>query len=477
MYINGKWLETEKVLEVLNPANGLVVDKVFLVGKEETYLAIEAAKNAFPLWSGLTGEQRAAYLNKVVELLEEKKEHFAQTITKEMGKAIHNARYEVGSTIAFFKWYAEEARRVYGDIVPASAPNKRISVIKQPIGVVGAITPWNFPLSMAARKLGPALAVGCTVILRPSRETPLSSLELFKVFHEAGLPKGVVNLVMGNSSDIVGELMASDTVRKISFTGSTEVGKKLIRQSADTVKRVSMELGGHAPFIVFEDADIDLAIQGAIASKFSSTGQQCVCANRIYVQDSIYNTFAQRFTDNVASLVVGDGLNEETQVGPMVNQEGVDKAHDHVMDAAGKGARILCGGKVPTENEYKNGHFYLPTVLADVNEEMKITHEETFGPVAPLIRFRTEDEVVEKANNIEYGLAAYFYTNDLSRAHRVSEKLEYGMVGVNDPAPFAVQAPFGGVKQSGLGREGGRYGLEDYLETKLVSFAIRSENP
>ncbi|PGY05664.1 aldehyde dehydrogenase family protein [Bacillus sp. AFS031507] len=359
MYINGKWIETEQVLEVKNPANGKVVDKVFLVGKEETKSAIEAAKNALSSWSGLTGEQRGKYLQKVVNLLEEKKEHLVQTITKEMGKTIHNARYEVGNTIAFFQWYAEEARRVYGDLVPASAPNKRISVIKQPIGVVGAITPWNFPLSMGARKLGPALAVGCTVVLRPSRETPLSSLELFKVFDEAEIPAGVVNLVIGNSSDIVGELMASNDVRKISFTGSTEVGQKLIRQSADTVKRVSMDLGGHAPFIVFEDADIELAIEGAISSKFSSTGQQCVCANRIYVHDSIYDTFARRFADKVSSMRIGDGLNENTQLGPMVNQEAVDKAHDHVMDAVGKGAAILCGGKALTENEYNDGYFYI----------------------------------------------------------------------------------------------------------------------
>ncbi|OLO27607.1 succinate-semialdehyde dehydrogenase (NADP(+)) [Alkalihalophilus pseudofirmus] len=424
----------------------------------------------------MTGEQRGEYLQKVVMLLEERKEHLAQTITKEMGKAIHNARYEVGNTIAFFKWYAEEARRVYGDLIPASAPNKRISVLKQPVGVVGAITPWNFPLSMGARKLGPALAVGCTVVMRPSREAPLSLLELFKIFDEVGLPAGVVNLVIGNSFEVVGELMASEDVRKITFTGSTEVGKKLIRQSADTVKRVSMELGGHAPFIVFEDADIDLAVEGAINSKFASTGQQCVCANRIYVHDSIYDTFAKRFADKVSSMRIGDGLDENTQLGPMVNQDAVDKAHDHVMDAVGKGAAILCGGKALTENEYNAGYFYSPTVLAEVNEEMKITYEETFGPVAPLIRFSDEDEVVEKANNIEYGLASYFYTNDLSRVHRVSEKLEYGMVGVNDPAPFAVQAPFGGVKESGLGREGGKYGLEDYLETKLVSVAIRSVN-
>ncbi|MDM5339083.1 NAD-dependent succinate-semialdehyde dehydrogenase [Fictibacillus enclensis] len=476
MYINGKFLETEQVLEIRNPANGQVVDKVFLVGKEETKRAINAAKNAFPAWSRLTGEERSAYLYRVLDILEEKKEQLAQTITKEMGKAIHNARYEVGNTIAFFKWYAEEARRVYGDLIPASAPNKRISVIKQPIGVVGAITPWNFPLSMGARKLGPALAVGCTVVFRPSREAPLSSLELFKIFDEAGLPSGVVNLVIGNASDVVGELMASEDVRKISFTGSTEVGKELIRQSADTVKRVSMELGGHAPFIVFEDADIELAIDGTVSSKFASTGQQCVCANRIYVHDSIYENFAHRFADKVSSMIVGNGLNEKTQLGPMVSQSAVDKAHDHVTDAVNKGATILCGGRALDENEYEKGYFYAPTVLVDVNEEMKITYEETFGPVAPLIRFSNEDEVLEKANNTEYGLASYLYTNDLSRAHRVSERLEYGMVGINDPAPFAVQAPFGGVKQSGLGREGGSYGLEEYLETKLVSVAIKSED-
>lgn len=473
MYMNGTWLETEQVLEVKNPANGQVVERVFLVGKEETRQAIEAAKKAFPEWSALTGEQRARYLHKVVELLTERKEHLAQTITKEMGKTIHHARYEVGSTIAFFQWYAEEARRVYGELVPASTPNKRISVLKQPVGVVGAITPWNFPLSMGARKLGPALAVGCTVVLRPSREAPLSAVELFNVFHEAGLPPGVVNLVIGNSSDIVAEFMASDTVRKISFTGSTAVGKTLIRQSAETVKRISMELGGHAPFIVFEDADIDLAIEGAIRSKFASTGQQCVCTNRIYVHDSIYDTFARRFADRVATMRIGDGLDENTELGPLVNQDGVDKAHDHVMDAVAKGAAVLCGGQPLTDEEYQNGYFYAPTVLTEVNEGMKITYEETFGPVAPLIRFHSEEEVIEKANNIEYGLASYFYTNDLSRVHRVSEKLEYGMVGVNDPAPFAVQAPFGGVKQSGLGREGGKYGLEDYLETKLVSVAIK----
>ncbi len=474
MYINGDWVVTNQVLEVNNPANGQLVDKVYLVGRKETQNAIAAAKDAFRSWSELTGEERGDYLHKVVEKILEKKEHLAQTITKEMGKTIHNARKEVDSTIAFFKWYAEESRRVYGDIVPASAPNKRLSVIRQPIGVVGAITPWNFPLSMSARKLGPALAVGCTVVLRPSREAPLSTLELFKIFDEVGIPKGVVNLVIGSSSEIVGELMASNDVRKISFTGSTEVGKKLIRQSADTVKRVSMELGGHAPFIIFEDADIDLAIEGTAISKFSSNGQQCVCANRIYVHDSIYDTFARRFADKVSSMVIGDGLDENVQMGPLVNQDAVNKSHEHVTDAINKGASILCGGKALTENEFTNGYYYTPTVLSDVNDEMTITHEETFGPVAPLIRFSDENDVIQKANNTEFGLASYVYTNDLSRAHRVSEKLEYGMVGVNDPSPFVVQAPFGGIKESGIGREGGKYGLEDYLVTKSISVAIRS---
>lgn len=476
MYINGQWIKTDNELEVINPANGELVGKVPLVGKKETQEAISAAKQAFPKWAALTGDERSAYLQKIVGILEQKREHLAETITKEMGKSIHNARYEVGSAINFFKWYAEEARRVYGDVISPTAPNKRVSVIKQPIGVVGAITPWNFPLQMGARKLGAALAVGCTVVLRPSREAPLSSVELFKVFDEAGLPAGVVNLVIGSSSDIVNELMESTDVRKISFTGSTEVGKKLIQQSANTVKRISMELGGHAPFIVFEDADIDLAVAGTIASKFASTGQQCVCANRIYVHDSIYDEFAARFAEKVASMPVGDGLDENNLIGSMVNQDAVDKSHEHVTDAVNKGAKVLCGGKVLNEGKYKDGYFYSPTVLADVKEDMIITKEETFGPVAPLIRFTSEDEVIEKANNTEYGLASYFYTNDLSRAYRVSEKLEYGMVGVNDNAPFSVHSPFGGVKESGFGREGGKYGLDDYLEVKLVSVAIKTES-
>ena len=475
MYINGNWIKTDNVLEVKNPANAELVGTVSMVGKDETNQAIEAAHKAFPKWAALTGEERGEYLNKVVEKMNEQKEELAQLITLEMGKSIHNARYEVNSSINFFKWYAEEAKRVYGDVVTPTAANKRQKVIKQPIGVVGAITPWNFPLQMTARKLGPALAVGCTVILRPSREAPLSSVKLFEIFDAVGFPEGVVNLIVGGASDIVGELMASDVVRKISFTGSTEVGKTLIRQSADTVKRLSMELGGHAPFIIFDDADLDLAVEGAALSKYASAGQQCVSANRIYVHDSIYDAFAEKFTERVASLYVGDGMDENNRVGAMVNQSAVDKCVAQVTDAKEKGATVLHGGKVLDQDEYKNGYFYSPTVLTDVTEDMKITFEETFGPVAPLIRFTDEDEVIKKANNIEFGLASYFYTNDLSRAHRVSEKLEYGMVGVNDNAPFSFNIPFGGVKESGMGREGGKYGLEDYLDSKLVSFGIKTE--
>ncbi|MEH7525805.1 NAD-dependent succinate-semialdehyde dehydrogenase [Bacillus sp. JJ1503] len=474
MFINNKWIQTEKTLNIKNPATGEIVDRVYLVGKEETVEAIQAAKNAFSSWSSLTAEQRSEYLNKIAQKLEERKEHLARIITMEMGKTIHGARYEVGSAISFFRWYAEEGKRVYGDTIPANAPNKRFTAIKQPVGVVGAITPWNFPLSMGARKLGPALAVGCTVVLKPSKEAPLSSVELCKIFSDVGLPEGVINLVIGDSAPIAEALMESSDVKKISFTGSTEVGKKLIRQSADTVKRVSMELGGHAPFIVFEDADIKLAVKGAVSSKYASTGQQCVCANRIYVHDSIYEKFANQLNEEVSKLTIGNGLDEKNQIGPLVNESGLTKVHEHVEDAVNNGAKVLCGGNRLTNGDYAYGYFYAPTVLIDVTEGMKVVHEETFGPVAPLIRFTDEDEVIEKANNTEYGLASYFYTNDVSRVYRVSEKLEYGMVGVNDPAPFAVQAPFGGVKESGIGREGGKYGLEDYLEYKLISVSIKN---
>jgi succinate-semialdehyde dehydrogenase/glutarate-semialdehyde dehydrogenase len=473
MYINGEWITSNDVLQITNPVNGESVGEVYQVGVKETEYAIRAAQEAFPKWAGLTGDQRSVYLNKIVDKLIERKEHLAQTITKEMGKPIVNARGEVESAIAFFKWFAEEARRLYGEIIPSPVLNKRISVIKQPIGVVAAITPWNFPLSMGARKLGPALAVGCTVILRPSREAPLSSLELVKIMDEAGLPKGVVNLLIGGTEEIIGTIMASKAVRKITFTGSTEVGKVLVKQSADTLKRVSLELGGHAPFIVFDDADLDLAVEGAIKSKFTSAGQQCICANRIYVHDNIYEEFSRKFSEKSKELVIGDGSNESTAIGPLVNPSAVTKVVQQVEDALDKGAKLLCGGSYLEGDAYSKGSFYPPTVLVDVTEEMVITYEETFGPVAPLIRFTTEDEVVQKANHINYGLASYFYTNDASRALRVAEKLEYGMVGINDPYPFTVQSPFGGIKESGIGREGGKQGIEDYIDLKTITHQFK----
>ena len=472
MYINGEWIKSDKTLDVYNPATNEIVDKVYLVNKEKTEQAIQHAKEAFKKWSQKTAVERAQYLRAVANKIEENKEKFARTITLEMGKSIHNARYEVQSTIDYFNWFAEEGRRVYGDTIPASDPTKRLMTIKQPVGVAAAITPWNFPLSMIARKFAPALAAGCTVILKPAPEAPLSAVELFKVFDEVGIPNGVVNLVLGDAEEIASAFMESRDVRKITFTGSTEVGKILIRQSADTVKKVSMELGGHAPFIIFEDADLDLAVEGLIKSKFASTGQQCVCPNRIYVHESIYDDFAERLKNKVLSLKVGNGLDESNDIGAIVSEKGLEKIHHHVSDAVNKGASIICGGKRITEGECGKGIFYAPTVLGNVREEMIVVHEETFGPVIPLMKFSTEEEVIEKANHISYGLASYFYTNDLGRMYRVSERLEYGMVGVNDAAPFVVQAPFGGIKESGIGREGGYQGIEEYLETKFISVKL-----
>ncbi|AXF55201.1 NAD-dependent succinate-semialdehyde dehydrogenase [Salicibibacter kimchii] len=472
MYINGEWIQTNNVLEVSNPATSELVDEVFLVDKTQTEYAIKAAKKAISGWSATTAEKRAVYLNLVAEKLEERKSYFANIITKEMGKSIHNALYEVQAAANFFRWYAEEGRRVYGNTIPTSDNQKRISTIKQPVGVIGAITPWNFPLYMIARKFAPALAAGCTLILKPAPEAPLSSVELFKVFEEVGIPQGVVNLVLGEATEVASALMESHDVKKITFTGSTEVGKILMRQSADTVKKISMELGGHAPFIIFPDADVDLAVEGLVKSKFASTGQQCVSPNRIYVEESIYEIFAERLKDRVSLLKVGNGLDEANDIGAMISEDGLHKTHEHVKDAINKGANLVYGGSRLEDGEHANGYFYSPTVLTDTEEGMKILTEETFGPVIPLIRFSSEDEVIQKANETNYGLASYFYTKDLGRMHRVSEKLEFGIVGVNDPAPFVVQAPFGGVKESGIGKEGGFQGIEEYLETKYVSVLI-----
>ena len=471
MFINGAWVEKKEVVKVVNPATGKLVAEISKGSKEDAERAIASAKEAFVTWSQTTGLERSQILENIAQRILAEKERLALLITTEMGKPLVNALYEVDSTAAYFKWFAEEARRIYGEQIPHSAANKRLLAIKQPVGVIAAITPWNFPLQMLSRKLAPALAAGCTCLVRPSNQAPLSAIELMKIFEACGLPAGVANLVIGAAEEITDVWLASPDVKKISFTGSTEVGVELIKKSADTVKKVSMELGGHAPFIVFEDADVPLAVEGAISIKFSSSGQQCVCANRIYVHQSIHEAFVEQYIERVRQLPVGNGADIQNRVGPLINESAMQKMDEQVTDALEKGAVLLCGGKRCTEGELANGHFYEPTVLSGVDDSMLITKEETFGPVAPIIAFESEEEVLRRANDTEFGLAAYFYTQNLSRAHRVFERLEYGIVGINDAAPFAVQAPFGGWKSSGLGIEGA-HGIEEYLETKVGSFLL-----
>jgi len=474
LYINGEWREAAsgKTMDVINPATGEVVATVAKGGKEDTQVAIDAAQAAFPSWSRLTAKERSAYLRKTADILRSRTEEIAQLITREMGKPLAEARGEIGLALDYLDWYAEEAKRIYGDTIPASTPSKRLIVLRQPVGVVGAITPWNFPIAMITRKLAPALAAGCTIILKAASATPLAAIEVFKALHEAGVPKGVANLVNGSASEVVGTMMASPVVRKITFTGSTEVGKELVRQAADTMKKVSMELGGHAPFLVFEDADLEKAAEGAVASKFRNAGQTCVCTNRIYVQKSVADRFAEIMAEKVKQLVVGNGLENGVNVGPMIDEAALQKAQEHVDDAVAKGAKLLCGGTRLTEGEYAKGTFFAPTVLANATHEMKIANEETFGPVAPIFTFETEEEAIACANNTAYGLAAYIYTRDGSRMFRVAERLDYGIVGINDPMPTVAQAPFGGVKESGIGREGGKYGIEDYLDYKFLSLQL-----
>lgn len=473
MYINGQWVETNDKLTVINPATSEVYQEVSYGSKTHAIAAILAAKEAFEDWSKVPAIERAKLLEKVANKILEKKEHLAKTITLEMGKAITNARYEVESTASFFKWFAEEARRIYGEIIPYTKTNKRLMQIQQPVGVVAAITPWNFPLSMGARKLAPALAAGCTIILRPSNSSPVSAIELFKIFEECEFPKGVVNLIIGPADEVTIPILDSFDVRKISFTGSTEIGKKLVKDSAKTLKRVSMELGGHAPFIVFEDADIEAAAEGAIKIKFGCAGQQCTSVNRFYIQEGIYDEFLQIYSKKVAELNVGNGLEDSCDVGPLINKQAISKVEDHIRDAVNKGAEVINGGKKIEEGSLAKGNFFEPTILSNVNHNMKIAYEETFGPVAPLFKFKTEDEVIKFANNTPYGLAAYFFTEDLSRTYRLMESLDFGIVGVNDPYPFATEGSFGGLKESGLGIEGG-HGIKEYLNTKFVSTVIKS---
>lgn len=471
MYINGAWVNasTGKTYSLTNPATQKVIASAAYGGGAEAHEAINSAFNAFPTWSGLTAKERSTFLLKLYQLMKRDKETIAQLITLEMGKPIREARGEVDLAAEYLLWNAEESKRIYGEIIPASAPNKRLNVIKQPIGPVAAITPWNFPISMVTRKIAPALAAGCTVILKPASNTPGSVCRLFELIDEIGFPPGVANLVIGNSKEIGNAFLNDHRIKKITFTGSTDVGKKLLEGAAKQVKRVSMELGGHAPFIVFEDADLEKAAEGAIISKYRNAGQTCICLNRLYVQSSIKNQFETIIAQKIKQLKIGNGMEETTELGPLVDQGALIKVQSQVEDALNKGAKLVTGGKLV---EGLGGLFYEPTLLSDVTNEMIITTEETFGPVAPIYTFDTEDEVIKQANNTQFGLSAYFYTKDLARAYRVSEKLEYGIIGINDPVPTTVQAPFGGMKESGIGREGGHQGVSEYVEEKFISISL-----
>jgi succinate-semialdehyde dehydrogenase / glutarate-semialdehyde dehydrogenase len=463
-YIDGAWVGSQKTFPVSNPATGAVLGHVPDMGKAETKRAIEAAERAWPAWRGKTAKERAAILRKWYELMMAAQEDLAQILTAEQGKPLAEARGEIAYGASFIEWFAEEAKRAYGDVIPPHQADKRVLVIKQPVGVAAMITPWNFPNAMITRKAGPALAAGCTVVLKPAEQTPFSALAMAELAERAGVPAGVLNVITGDAPTIGAELCANPAVRKLSFTGSTEVGRILMRQSADTVKKLSLELGGNAPFIVFDDADLDAAVEGALASKYRNAGQTCVCANRIYVQDGVYDAFAAKLTEKVKGFKVGPGTEPGVVIGPLIDEQGMQKVEKHVADALGKGAKILLGGK----RDRRGGLFFQPTVLADVTPDMVLSHEETFGPVAPLIRFRTEEDAIRLANDTEFGLCGYFYSRDVGRIFRVAERMETGIVGANVGIISTEIAPFGGIKQSGLGREGSKYGLEEYLEVKYV---------
>jgi succinate-semialdehyde dehydrogenase/glutarate-semialdehyde dehydrogenase len=475
MYIDGQWIQGDSgaTFAVTNPATGEVIDHVPDGGAREAAAAIAAAEAAFADWSRTTAYQRSAYLYRAWQIMTERAEDLARTMSTEQGKPLKAARNEVKYGADFLLWYAEEAKRVYGETIPAPRGDQRFMVLKQAVGVVAAVTPWNYPISMITRKVGPALAAGCTVVLKPAEATPLCAVEMFKVFHDAGLPKGVVNLVTASDPKPVGEEFVSNpAVRKITFTGSTPVGKMLASRAAAQMKRVSLELGGHAPFIVFEDADAEHAAKGASLVKFLNTGQACISPNRFFVHRSKVEQFQEVFAARVAKMKAGSGLEDGVQIGPLVNEAAVAKVEDQVNDAVAKGATALTGGARLTDGALAKGHFFAPTLLSGVTPEMKIYREETFGPVAPVIAFDTEEEVLAMANDTTYGLAAYVYTRDIGRAWRAMEALRFGIVGINDINPTAAAAPFGGMKESGLGREGGHEGIDEYLETKLAGFSV-----
>jgi len=465
-YIDGAWLDADdkSTLAVHNPADGQLVGTVPRMGAAETRRAIEAANVAWPAWRAKTAKERAAILRKWFDLMMANQEDLAVLMTVEQGKPLAESRGEIAYGASFIEWFAEEAKRVYGETIPAPAADRRIVVIKQPVGVCAAVTPWNFPNAMITRKAGPALAAGCTMVIKPASQTPYSALALCELAERAGIPKGVLSVVTGASGPIGKELTTNPIVRKFTFTGSTEVGKLLMSQCAGTVKKVSLELGGNAPFIVFDDADLDSAVEGAMASKYRNTGQTCVCANRLFVQDGVYEVFAKKLADKVSAMKVGFGLEDGVVQGPLIDMKAVEKVEEHISDALAKGARVVTGG----QRHEKGGQFFQPTVLADVTPAMKITREETFGPVAPLYRFKTERELIDLANDTEYGLAAYFYSRDIGRVWRVAEAIESGIVGINVGIISTEVAPFGGYKESGIGREGSHHGMEEFLEVKYL---------
>ena len=465
-YIDGSWVEAgvQGSIAVDNPATAETIGVVPKLGRAETRTAIDAAARAFPAWRRKTAKERAGVMRRWFDLMMANQDDLARLMTTEQGKPLTESRGEVAYAASFLEWFGEEAKRIYGDTIPGHQPDKRIVVIKEPIGVVACITPWNFPLAMITRKAGPAIAAGCTVVLKPASQTPFSALALAELAERAGVPKGVFNVITGPATEIGGELTSNPTVRKVSFTGSTEIGKLLMAQAATTVKKLSLELGGNAPFIVFDDADLDAAVEGAIASKYRNTGQTCVCANRLLVQDTVYDAFADKLSAAVKKLTPAPGMDAKATQGPLIDDRAVEKVESHIADATSKGAKVLVGGK----RHALGGRFFEPTILTDVTPQMAVAREETFGPVAPLFRFRDEAEAITLANDTEFGLAAYFYGRDVGRIWRVAEALEYGIVGINTGLISTEVAPFGGVKESGLGREGSKYGIEEFLEVKYL---------
>ena len=461
-YIDGKWVGGKASIDVTNPVDESVIGSIPKLGAGETRTAIEAAQRAQRDWAKKTAKERSAILRKWFNLMMENQEDLAQIMTAEQGKPLAESRGEVAYGASFIEFFAEEAKRIYGETIPSPWPNGRMVVIKQPVGVVAAITPWNFPNAMITRKAGPALAAGCAFVCKPATETPLSALALAELGERAGIPAGVFSVLTGSSREIGAEMTSNPIVRALTFTGSTEVGRVLMAQCAPTIKKVGLELGGNAPFIVFDDADLDAAVQGAMMSKYRNAGQTCVCANRLLVQDGVYDKFAEKLAEAVTKLKVGDGVEQGVTTGPLINKAAVAKVQEHIDDAVKKGGKVVIGGKP------LGGNFFEPTLIRDVTSEMAVAREETFGPVAPLFRFKTEEEAIEMANATEFGLACYFYTRDIGRVWRVAEGLEYGMVGINEGLISTAEAPFGGVKESGLGREGSHHGVEEYLEMKYM---------